>query len=184
MSDLFELKKPEKAVCDLMGNEIRRGHVIAYSKAGQGARSMYVGVVTSIVEFGGSKNKRFTHAIHTISSNGWWGNEHRATAGVNDSIVILNDPLFSLNSKRIVTLFEKIDLVRGKEHGDIFEIISPYNSNHTWHRELTYKSILPADYEYGIPIDDEQLVTIPDKKAIAKRNRQLKKERAEKNGKT
>lgn len=185
MNDLYDLEKPENPVCDLMGNEILRGHVIAYSKAGQGSRSMYVGVVTAITPFGNGKNKKYSHAVFTVSSNGWWGwgGEHRAKAGVNDSIVILNDPLFSLNSDRISKLFEKIDQVRGKNHGDIFIIQNPYDPNRNWHKELTWKSILPADYEYGNPIDEEQLISVPNKKEIQKLNRQLKKKRAEKNGK-
>jgi hypothetical protein len=180
MSELYDLEKPDKPVCDLMGNELIRGQVIAYSKSGQGSRSLYVGVITTILKMNGG---RFSHSIYTVSSNGWFGGEHRANIGVNDSIVILNDPLFSLNSTRIARLFDMIDQVRGKSHGDIFKIPSPYNSV-LWEREVTWKSILPADYQYGEPIDDTQMVSVPNKKAVSGANRQLKKKRAEQqNGK-
>jgi hypothetical protein len=182
MSELYELEKPDKPVCDLMGNELIRGQVIAYSKSGQSGRSLYVGVITTILKMGGG---RFSHSIYTVSAGGWLGGEHRANIGVNDSIVILNDPLFSLNSKRIAKLFEMIDRVRGKTHGDIFQIPNPYNPNAVWEREVTWKSILPVDYQYGEPIDDTQMVSIQNKKAVDRANRQLKKKRkAEKeNGK-
>ena len=163
--ELYTFEKPKEAVLDLMGNELLRGHIVAYSKGGRGERGLYVGVITSIVKMGGHRPK-YSHAIHCVTSGGWWGTEHRINVGVNTSVILLNDPLYSLNSKKISKLFEMIEDVRGKEHGDV----RPYLSwdKKTYYRDVKWKNLIPEDYKFGTPIDEDQMITIPNKPLLDK----------------
>jgi len=172
MSDeIYELVNSEKPVLDIMGNELVRGQVIAYSKAGQGERNMYVGVVTSITKGAGSN---YSHCVHTVTYNGWYGSKHMVREGTNASVVILNDPIFALNSDRITRLFENIEQVRGAEHGDLIKV---KRWNRIAEKEVSWCNAIPADYSFGDQIDEEQMISVPNKSALGKLKRKKVKER-------
>lgn len=170
----FTFKEPEKPILDLMGNAIRRGHVVAFTKSGRGERSMRVGVVTHITR----RTKKLEGYSHSMWVN---GTEHRIGTGCNDSVVILHDPLYSLNADRITKLFESIESSKGKEHGDWIAEHSyvPWGKSKReyWDTFADWKACLPANYEFGVPLDEEQIISVPDKKALAILAKQKEKAR-------
>lgn len=138
-------------VMDVMGNVILPGLIVAYSKMGN--RSFYIGVVTALIKHG--KSVRVT-----IVSGSFY--KHDLIPGPNDSMVILSDPLYSLESKRINDLLASIDERVGKKVGDVYKT-SSYRDYYTkemrvYHYIVREGEEIPADYEFGVPWLDEQII--------------------------
>lgn len=172
--EYLTLEKPKSVLLDVMGNEIIRGQVVAFSKSGRGERDVNLGVVTHITKRGKSEG----HHSYSLWFAGPYADEHRISPGAEGSVVVLNDPLYSLNSAYIVQLFEKIEELKGKDHGDLkfehsyeakdYNTKYPYKSlGIRWYeRTASWKNALPPDYEFGVPLDDEQLISKINKRAL------------------
>ena len=151
----------EKQIKDVMGNVILRGHIIAYSKSGQGERLLNIGVVTDIRPHGRRYN------LHLVGKHEW-GNQHRVDGGEDGSVVILNDPLYSLDSKHIQEFLEEIEGRIGKKAGEIYKRFT-YKSYRSGKEILVEKrvketQIIPDGYEFGEPWEDEQTISIKAKR--------------------
>jgi hypothetical protein len=199
--DFITYEEPENKIRDIMGNVLLRGHVIAFSKAGRGERSLNLGVITHITKRKG--NSGYGYSLWTTGS---YEKEHQVGSGCESSVVLIQNPLFSLNSERIAQLFEAIDESKGVEHGDllsVYSIVRPHYSivrphytisgvsvpSHTIWREKValWPRSLPADYEFGVPICDEQLISVINAKDRRRMIEGKKKERVksrENDGKT
>jgi hypothetical protein len=185
--EYLSLKKPEVQLLDVMGNEIIRGQVVAFSKSGRGERDVNLGVVTHITK----REKGTDHHSYSLLFAGPYPDEHRISPGAEGSVVVLNDPLYSLNSAYIVALFEKIEELKGKDHGDLMFEFSyqtyDYSSRPAWvclgvvwqERTASWKNALPPDYEFGVPLDQEQMLSVIDKKAVKKMEKRKYKARME-----
>jgi len=138
---LFELVKAKDPVCDILGNEIIRGQVIAYSKGSRGQRNLLVGVVSCLVPHGKG------YSIHLVSQSEWHNCNHQTYAGIDNSIVILHNPLYSLNSKVIANLFENVESIKGKSHGDVQEFNAEKGPGYSFYRKIHWK-LVEARQEY------------------------------------
>jgi len=191
--EYLTLEKPNSQLLDIMGNEIIRGQVVAFSKSGRGERVVNLGVVTHITKRGKGEG----YQSYSLWFAGTYANEHRISPGAEGSVVILNDPLFSLNSNYIVRLFEKIEELKGKDHGDLlstgsYEDFDYYSQPRrslgiVWYeRVASWKNALPPDYEFGVPLDEEQMISVINKrkiKKIAEAKREARKQAREGDGK-
>lgn len=183
--EYLTLERPNSQLLDVMGNEIIRGHVVAFSKSGRGERTVNLGVVTHITKRGKGEG----HHSYSLWFAGPYADEHRISPGAEGSVVVLNDPLYSLNSPYIVRLFEKIEELKGRDHGDVTSEYSfeakdystkyPYKSlGIQWtERVAVWKNALPPEYEFGVPLDEEQMISVINKKAIKKMAARKREER-------
>ena len=84
-----------------------------------------------------------------------------------------------MNSQYIIILFEERESNKGSDHGDLLEVLSyggyDYKNGasievgivHT-ERMASWKTALPPDYQFGVPLDSEQMISIINSRAINK----------------
>ena len=164
MEEDRELVIVEEPVKDIMGNVLLRGHVVAYSKAGRGERSLNIGILTDIRPYGANG-----YYLHFATGSGYsWGTRHQTHSGEDASLVILNNPIYNLDSKFMLNLMASIDNRIGKQPGDIYErktITNWRGEAYTYEYKVDAGTFIPDGYEFGVPWEAEQSVSIKNKKA-------------------